>query len=295
MWAKHKARLTWHVPITVLRTEFTTSEGDDHYTCGHWGTTQPTTKVIGKVVEMYWVWFRIAAAATALSGVVAGFVVNVDRAARQHEQLGSVMANYFSLFTIVTTLLSVATLAVAANWSERHPGSSPEPLGIALSLAVVSGPLFLLGIVYNVLLRGLPSAIALGDSAGIALLDRYAAEVLHVVMPIYFLLDLLLAPRRRALPWWTLAVIVSYPVGWITYTMVRGERVGNPDGTTPWWYPYPFLDPHIAGGYNAPLLYIGVMTTVLIGIGAMIIAVGRYRARRALRPHHHRTSGAVAV
>jgi hypothetical protein len=244
---------------------------------------------------MYWVWFRIAAAATALSGVVAGFVVNVDRAARQHEQLGDVMANYFSLFTIVTTLLSVVALAVAANWAERHPGSSPEPLGIALSLAVVSGPIFLLGIVYNVLLRGLPSAVALGDSAGIALLDRYAAEVLHVVMPIYFVLDLLLAPRRRALPWWSLGVMVGYPVAWITYTMVRGERVANPDGTTPWWYPYPFLDPHLAGGYNAPLLYIAVMTAVLLGIGAMIVAIGRYRARRATRSRHPRTRGALMV
>ena len=75
----------------------------------------------------------------------------------------------------------------------------------------MSGPIFLLGIVYNALLRGLPSAVALGDSAGIALLDQYAAEVLHVVMPLYFLLDLLFAPRRRGLPWWSLGVFVSVP------------------------------------------------------------------------------------
>lgn len=232
---------------------------------------------------MYWAWFRIGAAATALSGVVAGFVVNVDRASRQEHLLGDVMANYFSLFTIVSTLLSVAALAAAANWAERRPGTTREPLGVALGLAIVSGPIFLLGIVYNVLLRGLPSATALGDSAGIALLDKYAAEVLHVVMPIYFLLDLLLAPRRRGLPWWALGVLVGYPVVWITYTMVRGERVANPDGTTPWWYPYPFLDPHIAGGYGSPLTYIGVMTAAFVGIGAIIIAVGRYRERRAAR------------
>lgn len=244
---------------------------------------------------MYWVWFRIAAAATALSGVVAGLVVNVDRAARQQEQLGDVLANYFSLFTIVSTLLSVVALAVAANWSERHPGTSPEPMGIALGLAAVAGPIFLLGIVYNVLLRGLPSAVALGDSAGIALLDKYAAEVLHVVMPIYFLLDLLLAPRRRGLPWWTLGVLVGYPVAWVTYTMVRGERVANPDGTTPWWYPYPFLDPHIAGGYRSPLLYIAVMTAGFLGIGAIIIAIGRHRERRAARGHSPRARGALTA
>ncbi|MFH8251750.1 Pr6Pr family membrane protein [Microbacterium sp. B2969] len=243
---------------------------------------------------MYWSWFRIAAALTAMSGVVAGFVVNVDRAARQSEVLGDVLANYFSLFTIVSTLLSIAALFAAAAWSLRHPGSSREPLAIALSLAAVAGPVFLLGLVYNLLLRGLPSAIALGDSAGIALLDKYAAEVLHVVMPIYFLLDLLLAPRRRGLPWWSLGVLVGYPVAWVTYTMVRGERVENPDGTTPWWYPYPFLDPHIAGGYTSPLLYIVVMTAGFLAIGAMIIAIDRFRERRSTR-RHTPASGAIVI
>lgn len=243
---------------------------------------------------MHWTWFRIGAAVTALSGVVAGFVVNVDRAARQQQSLGDVMANYFSLFTIVSTLLSVAALIAAAVWTLRHPGSSREPLSISLALAAVAGPIFLLGLVYNALLRGLPSAIALGDSAGIALLDKYAAEVLHVVMPIYFLLDVLLAPRRRGLPWWSLGVLVGYPVIWVTYTMVRGERVANPDGTTPWWYPYPFLDPHIAGGYGSPLTYIAAMTAGFLAIGTMIIAVGRYREKRAAR-REAPTRGAIVV
>jgi hypothetical protein len=243
---------------------------------------------------MYWTWFRIAAAATALSGVIAGLVVNIDRAAREGQVLADVLANYFSLFTIISTLLSVGALAAAANWAERHPGTSREPLGIALALAVVSGPIFLLGIVYNALLRGLPSAVALGDSAGIALLDQYAAEVLHVVMPIYFLLDLLLAPRRRGLPWWSLGVMVGYPIAWVAYTMVRGELVANPDGTAPWWYPYPFLDPHIAGGYGSPLIYIAAMTAGFLAIGAMVIAIGRYREKRADSRTVH-AAGALAV
>lgn len=244
---------------------------------------------------MHWTWFRIGAAVTALSGVIAGFVVNVDRAAREGQSLGAVLANYFSLFTIVSTLMSIVALTAAAIWAQRHPGSSREPLGIALGLAIVAGPIFLLGIVYNALLRGLPSTVALGDSAGIALLDQYAAEVLHVVMPIYFLLDLLLAPRRRGLPWWSLGVLVSYPVVWITYTMIRGEIVANPDGSAPWWYPYPFLDPHIAGGYGSPLTYIVVMTAAFLAIGAGIIAVGRYRERRAARHAAAPAAGALLI
>lgn len=244
---------------------------------------------------MRWTWLRIAAAVVAFSGVVAGFVVNVDRATREGQDLGLVLANYFSLFTIISTLLSVVVLIVAASWARRHPHEPREPFGIALALAAVTGPILLLGAVYNALLRGLPSEIALGDAPPIAFLDTYATEVLHVVMPVYFLLDLFFAPRRRGLPWWSLGVIVGYPLVWASYTMIRGELVSNPDGSSPWWYPYPFLDPHGAGGYGSALLYIGAILVGFLIIGSGIIAVGRYREKRAARREAPAPTAAVPI
>ena len=88
---------------------------------------------------MRWSWFRIAAAVLALSGIVAGFIVNIDRASREKQDLELVLLNYFSLFTIVSSLLSVIALVAAATWMQRHPGTSREPLGIALALAAVAG------------------------------------------------------------------------------------------------------------------------------------------------------------
>ena len=244
---------------------------------------------------MHWSWLRIIAAITGFSGVVAGFIVNVDRAARQGHGLGDVLANYFSLFTIVSTLLGMVALLVAASWGMRHPGTGREPLGIALALAAVTGPVLLLGLVYNALLRGLPAPVALGDSVGIAMLDTYAAEVLHVVLPIYFVLDLLLAPHRRGLPWWSLAADhrVRRPAERVAHQ--HGERVGNPDGTTAWWYPYPFLDPHGAGGYPTALLYIGAILAGFLAIGTAIIVIGRYRERRAARHGAPAARGALPV
>lgn len=228
-----------------------------------------------------WAWLRIAAAIVGVSGVIAGFIVNVDRATREGWDLGLVLANYFSLFTILTTVLTVIILLIAAVWSLRNPGTSREPFGIALGLAVVTGPILLLGIVYNVLLRAPPSGVAAEDSSGIAFLDSWAVETLHVVLPLYLLLDLVFAPRRRGLPWWSLAVVVAYPVVWVTYTMVRGTLIANPDGSNPWWYPYPFLDPNGDGGYASAFTYIAVMTAGLLLIGALIIAIGRWREKRA--------------
>ena len=230
---------------------------------------------------MHWIWLRLGAATVGLSGVGAGFAVNVDRATRQGQDLGLVLTNYFSMFTIVTTIFTAIALAAAAIWSVQHPGSSREPLGIALGLAIVTGPMLLLGVVFNVLLRGDPSAEALADSPGIALLDSYATEVLHVVVPLYLLVDLLLATRRRGLRWWTLSVLIAYPLIWIVYTMVRGEFTPDPTGATAWWYPYFFLNPHDDGGWVSAITYIVVLLGALVAVGAAVIAVGRFRERRA--------------
>lgn len=230
---------------------------------------------------MNWSGIRLGAAAVGLSGVVAGYVVNVDRATRQGQDLGLVLANYFSMFTIVSTLLTVVALTVAAAWSIHHPGSTREPFRIALALALVTAPVLLLGIVFNVLLRGPASGAALSDSPGIGLMDSYATEVLHVVLPLYLVIDLVFATRRRGLPWWSLATFAVYPLLWVVYTMVRGELTPDPSGATTWWYPYPFLDPHGAGGYPSAFTYIAVMLVGFVGIGAIVIAVGRFRERRA--------------
>ncbi|RXZ51552.1 Pr6Pr family membrane protein [Agromyces binzhouensis] len=229
---------------------------------------------------MRWVWFRIAAAIVAGTGVLAGLLVNVDRALRDGQELGLVLANYFSMFTIVSSILSIVVLSVAAHWMRRHPGTSPEPVGIALAIAAVTGPVILLGIVFNVLLRGEPPAIAATDPLWVANLDSWATETLHVVLPAYFVLDLLFASRRRGLPWRSLAVIVSYPLVWTVYTMLRGELVPNPDGSAEWWYPYGFLDPHIAG-YGSAFGYIGGILFAFLLLGVAIIGIGRSRGRYA--------------
>jgi hypothetical protein len=232
---------------------------------------------------MRWVWFRIAAAVVAFSGVVAGLLVNIDRAVREGQDVSDVLANYFSMFTIVSAMLSIVVLALAARWMRRNPGTSPEPVGIALAIAAVTGPVILLGIVFNVLLRGDPPPIAVSDPGWVAFMDSWATETLHVVLPAYFVLDLLLADRRRGLPWWSLTVLLGYPLVWTAYTMLRGERVVNPDGSAEWWYPYGFLDPHLAG-YGSAFAYITGILLAFVLLGVAIVGIGRTRERRAATP-----------
>ncbi|MFC5858400.1 Pr6Pr family membrane protein [Agromyces flavus] len=202
---------------------------------------------------------------------------------REGQDRSDVLANYFSMFTIVSSILAVVALTMAARWMQRHPGTSTEPVVIAMAIAAVTGPVILLGIVFNVLLRGDPPAIAATDPGWVAFMDSWATETLHVVLPVYFVFDLLFADRRRGLPWSSLLVIVSYPLAWTIYTMIRGERVANPDGTAPWWYPYGFLDPHLAG-YGSAFSYIGGILVAFVLLGVAIIGIGRARERHA--SHH---------
>ena len=60
------------------------------------------------------------------------------------------------------------------------------------------------------------------------------------------------------------------------------ERVVNPDGSTPWWYPYGFLDPHTAG-YASAFTYIGGILFAFVLLGIAIIGIGRARERRTSR------------
>ncbi|MGR0319850.1 Pr6Pr family membrane protein [Agromyces sp. ZXT2-3] len=229
---------------------------------------------------MRWVWFRLAAAIVAISGIVAGLLVNLDRAWRESHDVSDVLANYFSMFTIVSAVFSVIALTAAARWMLRHPGTTPEPIGLAMALAAVTGPVILLGLVFNVLLRGDPPPIAATDPAWVTFMDSWATETLHVVLPAYFVLDLLFADRVRGLPWSAVTVILSYPLVWTAYTMIRGERVANPDGSAPWWYPYGFLDPNTAG-YASTLTYIGGILFAFVLLGVAIIGIGRARERHA--------------
>ncbi|MFE7651250.1 Pr6Pr family membrane protein, partial [Streptomyces phaeoluteigriseus] len=113
--------------------------------------------------------------------------------------------------------------------------TDPEPRWLAVLLMCASSYMIVTGVVYNTLLRG----IALPQGATVA----WSNEVLHVVIPLLMLLDVLVAPRRRALRWSAVAVAAVFPIVWVVYTLVRANLVVSPGTGEHWWYPYPFLNP----------------------------------------------------
>ncbi|MBM7471588.1 Pr6Pr family membrane protein [Subtercola frigoramans] len=192
--------------------------------------------------------------------------------------VGFVVVNFFSFFTVDSNAASVVVLLVGAVLAIRQGGLGggsgySDPLLYTTVRASVVTYMVTTGIVYNLLLRG----IALPQGTTVA----WSNEILHVVGPIYLLLDWLFAPGRVPLDWKRLWAIIAFPVAWVAYTLVRGPLAID-QATGKQWYPYPFLNPTTsAGGYASVAFYVVLIAVVISAIGAGAIWVSRRQTRHA--------------
>ncbi|MBT2495880.1 Pr6Pr family membrane protein [Microbacterium sp. ISL-59] len=223
----------------------------------------------------WWPYLRIAAALLALAAVAAQLTRSVqnglDATTEWGGHLPTVAANFLSFFTIESNILAAIVLLIAAIWALRHRRTTDaEPRWLAVLLVCVSTYMIVTGIVYNTLLRNveLPQGVTV----------PWSNEVLHVVIPLVLLIDVLFAPRRRALGWSTVAITAIFPLAWAVYTLIRANFIIAPATGDPWWYPYPFLDPHLVpGGYLGVSGYIVGIAVAIVGVAAGVVWIGRRR------------------
>lgn len=224
----------------------------------------------------WWPYIRLAAAALAVAAIVAQLVRTLEIALAADTAWGAhlptVFANFFSFFTILSNVLAAVALAVGGVWGLTHRDARVEPTWLATLLVCASTYMIVTGVVYNTLLRG----IALPQGATVA----WSNEVLHVVVPLVLLADVLFAPRRRALGWGTVGIAAIFPIVWVIYTLLRANLVTAPATGNPWWYPYPFLDPSLNGGYGGVALWVLLIAAIILATAALVVGIGRRRARR---------------
>jgi len=228
----------------------------------------------------WWPYLRLAAAVLGAAAIIRQLSLSIGNALAAETPWGShlptVMTNFFSYFTILSNLIAVVALVAGGVWMLRtrrtlrqaQGPAGPEPAWLATLLACASTYMIVTGIVYNLLLRNIPIA-------GIS--DVWTNETLHVVIPLVMLIDVLFAPRRRALPWGAMITAAAFPIVWAVYTLVRANLITAPATGNPWWYPYPFLDPHLQGGYLGVVAYIVGIAVAIIGVAALVVWFGRRR------------------
>ncbi|HWK78389.1 Pr6Pr family membrane protein [Microbacterium sp.] len=221
----------------------------------------------------WWPYVRLAAAVLGLAAIIRQLTLSLGNALSSETAWGghlpTVIANFFSYFTILSNVLAVIALVIGGLWMLRtRRTAEAEPAWLATLLACASTYMIVTGIVYNLLLRNIPLA-------GIS--DVWTNETLHVVIPLVMLADVLFAPRRRALPRGAMLTAVIFPIVWAAYTLIRANFITSPATGNPWWYPYPFLDPHLQGGYLGVIAYILGIAVAIIAVAAFVVWVGRRR------------------
>ena len=171
---------------------------------------------------------------------------------------------YFSYFTIQTSLIAIVTLSVAGYfaWTGR---AETRVLNI-VRLSTVTFTV-VVTLVYNMLLRGLPDAAADGDYVWPVLPN----EILHVWAAIFMLIDWILSSRRINLRVRTIFWVLLFPLAWLAYSIVRGLMVD--------WWPYWFINPNEPAGVTGMLTYIFGIMLFLLTIAIALIGLQRITVR----------------
>ncbi len=200
---------------------------------------------------------RVAIAAAIIAAVIGQLIVSTNNwHSAGLADVSIQVINFFSFFTIESNVLTVVVMLIGAWFLFTRAGDDVGWL-LGLRLATVTY-MATTGIVYNLLLRGveLPQGTTL----------PWSNEVLHLVGPVYVILDWLLAPGRRPVAWKSLWPILIFPLAWGIYTLIRGPLTYDAILKRDYWYPYPFLNPNTAPeGYASVAFYI-VLIAVVIGV-----------------------------
>jgi hypothetical protein len=204
---------------------------------------------------------RLAGAATIVAAIVAQLIRSVENTLAAGGDVGFLLQNFFSFFTIESNVLAVVSLLVGAAVVAL---GRAESVGLTTFRLVAVTYMTVTLIVYNLLLRGIE--LPQGQTV------PWSNEILHVAGPLILIADWLLAPGRNRLEWSRVWAVVVFPIVWAGYTLVRGPLVD--------WYPYPFLDPgNSENGYLSVAFYVILIAAVMVGVGAAGVWATRRRER----------------
>ncbi|MCU1447288.1 Pr6Pr family membrane protein [Cryobacterium sp.] len=190
---------------------------------------------------------RLSMGALTLVAVAATFVSTAARATINP-------FNFFGFFTIQSNLLAAGVLLATALLVLR---SRPVPDWLVLARAAATAYMIVVGVVYNTLLTGLAGGVDL----------PWANTVLHVLFPLYCLLDWLVFADRDRQPWRRLWLLLAYPALWCNVVLLRGATDG--------WVPYPFLNP--VAGYDVVFGCVLLIAGTVLAAGAVVFGLSRVR------------------
>jgi hypothetical protein len=171
--------------------------------------------------------------------------------------LTETILRYFGFFTILTNILVALCFTFLLTGKSKFFHKKSTQTAIAVYILVV-------GAVYNLVLR------FLWQPQG---LQWLVDELLHTVIPLFYLCHWFIHSSKQALPWKNALPWLLYPLVYICYTLIRGSIVH--------FYPYPFLDVDVEG-YPSVLIACLLLTFAFLGLALLFIAITRIRNKKVI-------------
>jgi hypothetical protein len=167
---------------------------------------------------------------------------------------------FFSFYTILSNIL-VACCFTALLIKYRSGKESLFTLPETFSATVLY--ITIVGAVYNLVLRNLWAPQGL---------QRVVDELLHSIIPVFFVLYWIILVPKGNLHWKTIFSWLIFPLVYLIVILFRGAYSG--------FYPYPFIDVNVLG-YNNTLLNCAYITIAFIMLSILIIGFSKITGRKS--------------
>jgi hypothetical protein len=168
------------------------------------------------------------------------------------------MARYFTFFTILTNILiaagsTIILLKPASAWGKFFSK--------ATTLTAIGVNITIVGATYNIILR------FLWNPQG---MQRVVDELLHLVIPLGFILFWLIFVPKGQLKWNNIPLWTVYPLAYLAAILIRGALSG--------YYPYPFLDVTQLG-YRQALLNCAGVAVAFIAVALLFTGTAKLMSK----------------
>jgi hypothetical protein len=201
--------------------------------------------------------FRLAAAMAAYASLAGQLAVILQYPGTS--DLGRILANYFSYFTIQTNLLIALWFTLGFFRMDRPLSGFLE----GARLAIIAYGTVTMVVFWTLLYGRHPIAPGLAWWANLGL---------HLVLPLAMWLDLALQPPARVLPRRFVPLVLSFPLAYAAWSLTRGLLTG--------WFPYFFIDPRVVGGLAAVGLVMAGLMAVFLLLGFLLRLIAKFLTSR---------------
>lgn len=208
------------------------------------------------------VFFAGLIAAIGWFAVILQFVLYVPVYMGNGRTFGGTIVHFLSYFTIETNTLLAFSLTAVLLFPATYLGRFFSKTSTATAIAVY---ITIVGLVYNLVLRKFSHAQGA---------FRVDDELLHVFMPVSYLLYWFFLLPKKVLKWNSVINWLSFPFLYLIYILVRGAISG--------FYPYFFLDVKTYG-YAQVAINSFVLLILFAVLNSLFILIGRWQSRNAVK------------